>query len=302
MGTYKNRGSLVYQVQQQLHAKLRISESKKEAKKDGTYKQKIFNWSTYKTYQKHSNYFTAWAKETHDCRTLEQCKPYVSEWLQNRIDSGLSASTIKTDASSLAKLYNCSTKDFNINTPARLRSEITRSREEVKRDKHFSAKNNKELINFARGTGLRRGELEQLKGQKLVWKGQKPYVVVDVNTKGGRHRESPIIGTQEQIRSIVNKIENTAPDQKVWGKVHSGADIHSYRREYAQNYYNNIARPIEQIPYDRTNKGSGHKYQSQVYSCRSDLKGTKYDKIAMKEVSLALGHSRIDIIAQHYLN
>ena len=37
---------------------------------------------------------------------------------------------------------------------------------------------------------------------------------------------------------------------KVWGKVHSGADIHSYRADYATKVYQLYARPLESLKHD----------------------------------------------------
>ena len=39
-----------------------------------------------------------------------------------------------------------------------------------------------------------------------------------------------------------------------------------------------------------------------VYYCRKDKKGLWYDKEAIKITSKALGHNRISVIAEHYLN
>ncbi len=61
------------------------------------------------------------------------------------------------------------------------------------------------------------------------------------------------------------------------------------------------ARDIEDIPYDKVNKGTGHKYQSEVYVCRKDRQGTKLDKRAMKKASKALGHNRVSVIAYSYI-
>ena len=76
---------------------------------------------------------------------------------------------------------------------------------------------------------------------------------------------------------------------KVWGKVHSGADIHSYRADYATKVYQLYARPIESLAHD------------EIYYCRGDRKGTWLDKKAMLVASKALGHNRISIIASNYL-
>ncbi len=295
------RPSLARQIQLELDSKLAIGESKYLAKQDGTYTEKIYSWETYRGYMKHANYFTSWAKETYGCKTLSECRSHVKEYLEKRIDEGLSPYTIKLDASSLAKLYGVSTKDFDITTPPRTRSGITRSRRIATRDKHFSEKRNSDLVNFCKSTGLRRAELENLKGDRLFFKNNKPYIRVDTATKGGKVRDVPVIGTPERVQDVIKKMQE-AGEEKVFGKVHNAADIHGYRREYAQSLYNSLARDIKDIPFDRINKGTGRMYQSEIYHCRGDKQGVKYDKLAMKEVTKALGHNRISVIGGNYLD
>lgn len=292
-------GSLTHQVKVALDSKLAIGRSKHHDKLNGGIQDKIYSWNTYKTYMKHNNYFVKWVKETYGARTLQDCRPYVDEWLTKRAEEGVSAYTQKLEASALAKMYGCSTKDF-IKTEVRHRANISRSRGEKVRDKHFSEERNKEFVNFCKSTGLRRAELQALTGDKLKFKDGKPYIVVDKGAKGGRYREAPVIGNKEAVEAVIEKMKS-AGSGKVFDKISNGADIHGYRSEYASNYYKSIARPIESIPYDKINKGSGKAYQSEVYHCRGDLKGVKYDKVAMLEVSRALGHNRIDVIAGHYI-
>ena len=86
--------------------------------------------------------------------------------------------------------------------------------------------------------------------------------------KGGRERMSPIIG--KDAGQIVERMQNTPTDEKVWQFVHQSADIHSYRADYATAMYKAHARPIEEIPYDRVNRGTGRRFQSEVYTCRKD--------------------------------
>ena len=289
-------GSLTYQVKKALDEKLAIGQSKHFDKLNGGIQDKIYSWSTYNSYMKHNNYFVKWAKENYGCRTLEDCRPYVDEWLTKRSDDGLSPYTQKLEASAIAKMYGCSTKDF-IETDKRHRREITRSRGEKVRDRHFSEENHKDLVEFCKSTGLRRSELQYLTGNKLIYKDNEPYIVVDVASKGGRYREVPVINNKELVIEMMEK----AGPNRVFEKIPNGADIHGYRSEYTTDYYNLIARPIEEIPFDKVNKGSGKSYQSEVYNCRGDLKGVKYDKKAMLEVSRALGHNRISVIAGHYL-
>lgn len=290
-------GSLTKQIQDNFDSKLAIGESKYKAKKDGTFKDKIYSWQTYKTYMKQANEFAKYCKENYKCRTLDECRKYVNEWLQKGIDRGLSAYTQKLNTCSLAKLYSCSSSDFGVKTDVRHRANITRSRGEKVRDKHFSEDRNKELVEFCKSTGLRREELKCLTGDKLIYENGAYKILVNSGSKGGRPRKAPVIGN---VDLVVNLMRN-AGHNKVFEKVKSGADIHSYRSKYATSLYKSLARPIESIPYDKVNKGTGRAYQSEVYVCRADLKGVKFDKVAMLEVSRALGHNRISVIAEHYL-
>ena len=290
-------GSLTRQIQERFDSKLAIGESKYKAKKDGNANEKIYSWQTYKSYMKQANEFTRYCKEKHQCRTLDECRTYVDEWLKNGINRGLSPYTQKLNACSLAKLYGCSSRDFGVKTDVRHRANIIRSRGEKVRDKHFSEEKNKELVEFCKSTGLRREELKCLTGDKLIHEDGAYKILVNSGSKGGRPRKAPVIGNVELVVNLMSKVGSN----KVFEKVKSGADIHSYRSEYATSLYKSIARKIEDIPYDKVNRGTGRKYQSEVYSCRSDLKGVKYDKRAMLDVSKALGHNRISVIAEHYL-
>ena len=312
-----------------------FGESKKEAVANGTEKEKIFSFNTYKSYWKHTKYFIKYIKENHpECTTLKSAKKYVNEWLQARVDQGLSAWTVQLEAKAMGKLYGISPDDENyFKPPKRNREDIKRSRGDRVRDKHFSKTNNDELIKFCKGTGLRRAELGELRGKDLVTREQIEAEIAQLesrpaaeltpvdtkrlemlqdtrlfegdyfthirNGKGGRERMSPIIGPNTE--QIVERIKSTPAEEKVWQHIHQSADIHGYRAEYATIIYKAKARAIEEIPYDRVNKGSGRKYQSDVYICRKDEAGRKLDKVAMLVCSKALGHNRISVVADNYI-
>ena len=151
-----------------------FGESKKEAMAAGTDKDKIFSFNTYQTYWKHTKYFIKYIREHYpECTTLKKAKKYVNEWLQAESDRGLSAWTIQVKAKALGKLYGIQPDDEDyFKPPKRNRGEIKRSRGDRVRDGHFSKTNNDELIKFCQGTGLRRSELEALKGKDLVTRAQ----------------------------------------------------------------------------------------------------------------------------------
>ena len=93
--------------------------------------------------------------------------------------------------------------------------------------------------------------------------------------------------------------EEHAARRKGWQFIHQCADIHSYRSDYAVAIYKAHARKISEIPFDRVNKGTGKRYQSDVYTCRKDEAGKKLDKAAMLVCSKALGHNRISVVADN---
>lgn len=280
----KNTGSLIHQVKTEFDSMLAIGESKHQAKIAGTSYAHIYSWNTYRAYLKHACYFVNWCKEKYGCKTLDECKPHIADWMETRKD--LSAYTQKLDLSALAKLYQCKTEDFNIKTPSRNRADIQRSRHPVKRDAHFNEELHQELVEFCRSTGLRRAELKALRGTALYQDEHGQFFIhVISGSKGGRERYAPITGDIE----LVHRLCTYAGDGKVFANIPSAADIHSYRADYANRVYQKHARPISQL------------LKKEIYSCRCDRKGVKFDKAAMWITSEALGHSRISVIAGHYL-
>ena len=341
MGRNHAEKSLVQQVKECLDAKLAIGQSKHIAKLSGTHTNYIFSWDTYRSYLKHACYFVKWCKDQdtrslfgHKPRTLEECRALAEKWIKNNMERGLSAYTVKLQLSALAKLYGCKTTDFNVITPARKRENITRSRGDAARDKHFSISENNTMITFCKCTGLRRAELSQIRGTDLIIHEGRLCLDIKRATKGGRYRISPIIGSDEEIE-IVKKLCEEAGKNKIFPKPNENADIHSYRAVYATRIYNMHKREVDEFKNERliiyknkvinsyvTKTGRknigmfkelytkedgkikmkrGYRDVSSVYSCRSDLKGVVYDRKALFEASMALGHNRETVVAEHYL-
>lgn len=281
--------TLIRQIDQSLHSRLAIGRPKRPDKTDGSYRKYIYSWQTYRSYMKQLGLFARWCKETHNARYIKECRQYVAEYLQTRSD--LSVWTQKLDLAALQKLYQeyppeDGQKPFGVTLQPRKRENIRRSRQNVARDADFSESNNADLITFCKSTGLRRSELQELRGTDLTVDGLQLHVTR--NTKGGRWRMAPLAGTSEEIE-LVQRICKAAGDGRVWPHVPSSADIHSYRADYCQRVYLQHARPANKIP------------PADKYFCRGDRKGVILDRDAMLVASRALGHNRIDVIASHYL-
>ena len=104
-------------VKNQMHTKLasmtRFGESLKTAMiVEGKQNPSgIFSYKTYKDYINSCNRFADWLKENHPkCRYVEDAKPFVKEYLQAKINEGLSAWTIHSYASAFAKLFECNSE------------------------------------------------------------------------------------------------------------------------------------------------------------------------------------------------
>ena len=341
MGRKKPNKSLIQQVKERLDAKLAIGESKYAAKREGTYTNYIFSWETYRSYLKHCCYFVKWCREQpvdptigHKPRILDECRMFAERWVQSTMDRGLSAYTVKLEVAALAKLYGCKSGDFDVETPARRRSDIKRSRGDAARDKHFSVSKNSELITFCKCTGLRRAELAQIRGTDLIEQEGKLCLDIKCGTKGGRLRISPVVGSVEEVETV-KRLCAQAGEGKVFPKPSENADIHSFRAAYATKIYNQHKRDYSEYKnerliiyknkvYDsylsedgkknverfshlykrvggRLKMANGYQDVQTAYYCRNDRKGTVYDRKALFEASKALGHNRFDIIPSNYL-
>ncbi len=288
---HKNKKSLIRQVQEKLVNKMAAGDSRHLDKTVGpeVTSTKIYSYGTLDAYMQQCCDFVKFAKAEHKVKTLEDCRPFVNEFLQRSIDGDMSSYSIKLQASALAKLYDCSSEEF-IPTPARHRENITRSRGAAVRDTHFSEARNKALVDFCCSTGLRRHELAALTGNCLRCDEQGNYHIWVQSGKGGKSRLVPVVGNREQVQNVLNLCEQ-AGEGKVFAKIHNAADIHSYRRIYCTRVYNATCRPISSLL-----PGT-----SERYYCRGSMAGVVLDRSALETCSRALGHNRVSVVVSHYM-
>lgn len=278
-----SRKSLIRQVSERLHSFKSYGQSKYEDKQQNggkPCKDKIYSISTMKAYHESCCQFAKWVKNEHNCRYLDDAKQYVGEYLNIRMKNN-SAWSVCKDASALAKLYQCNSTDFGVGLPTRHRGDRTKHNPAPK---GFKEENHKDLADFCRATGLRRHEVTALtiddiktntKGETIVHvkqgKGGKARTVTALNNTPLKLKEQAILAGKDKI---IDHIPNRAP-------------IHSWRREFAKEMYNKIARDVSNL----TSK--------EIYKCRDDMKGRCFDRTAMKKVSVALGHARTDVVTNY---
>lgn len=263
----------------------------------GTPKQKnehnatpyIHSENTYKTYRAQCSHFVEYCYSRGVKYDLEEAFKLIPDYGKYLEQQGKSSWTIYTSINAIAKVYGVSTEQLGYKPPKRERASVSRSRYAREMDKHFSPEANQNLIIFCKCFGLRRRELEALKGNLKAFNDKGQLFVKVLNGKGGKQRWVPFCGTEKE-KQVCLDLMNQADVSKVFTHVHTKADIHYYRSVYACRLYKRYERPINKLKSD------------EKYICRKDKAGVVYDKKAMQVVSKALGHNRISVIANSYLH
>lgn len=231
------RKSMRWQVENELLKRLCIGQSKYEAKENAKLEGKntpdgIYSWSTYNSYKKHCIQFAEWTRKEKGCKTIQEAKQYIQEYLDYRVEKGSSAWTVHLDCSAIMKMYGESAIDMNIHVPERKRANIKRSRKVCEHDRHISEEKNKDIIDYCKGTGLRRHELAAIKPEHIRYYKGNVYVIV-MRGKGGKKR---IVQVLEEYKDHVSKCHQTDND-RVFQNIPQNIDIHSYRAWFACEWY-----------------------------------------------------------------
>ena len=266
---------------------------------------KIYSYSTFDNCKQVSLDFARWCqahKGLSKYAHIGRYEPYVIEYLQHRKDSGKAKATINRDRSMLGRLFG---KQINFDTGKRDLSKITRSRGPKNMDKHFSEKNNADLINICKATGGRRDDMRKLHTYNFREINGRLYVDF-LKSKGGRSCVSPVLPGMEKAVLDHNAKVLSEGRTNLFERIHSKADIHSYRREYAQNLYKIVSkdRTLLDELLDVYPPRSANKYekniQSNTYTARCSKNRKTYCRDALYLVSQALGHNRLEVVVNHY--
>ena len=278
-----------YQVQNELGKVKCTGRSKHldKRKNNGFHPYGIYSQGTFSQYVEHCTRFAEWCKKEYGCKTLQECKTHVTDYLddyskRNRVTS------LHTVKYAIQKLYDVSDHGYRVlyETPTRRRIDIVKNRTPISEVKGFDEQKWNVEIKFGYATGARRSALLNLLYRDICEENGEVYVTF-FKDKGGKTRTIKIMPQYKDfIRSFINK---GCPDENVIKRIPTRFPEHTCRRHYANEYYSLIARKEEEIP------------KEDRYICRNDKKGIIYDRKAMLEVSAALGHGRVDVMALHYL-
>lgn len=278
---------------------------------ESTYK--IYSYSTYNTYVKECAAFAKWLAETKSIKKtddISKTEQYAKEYLQSRLDSGVSIYTAKMERSALGMLYS---KKIDFEMPARDSKNITRSRLEVANDKHYSENGKyKDVFDLARATGGRRSDLSKLTVDSFVEKDGHMYVNFE-QSKGGRNRLTYVREEyRQQIQDIIQRTKE-AGKTKIIDKIPQRIDVHGLRREYCKGLYLEIKDNkelrddiLKNYPVRREYKTqkdkNGNSYTKEIArDYYKDREGNVYNRDDIYVCSQCLGHNRLDVSITHYL-
>lgn len=308
-------GSLKYQFNKKIDSLWRYKQSKHLNKKFNQYWDKItgnnltnradgiYSKKTMETYKdsimKFSTYIQENFKEIKNINSIE--KKHASEYLFKLAKEGYSPSTIHTRAAAIAKVMDWTTTDINRGLPGKNSLDPSKGRNGT--SPHFSIEKHKDLIDFIKNTGCRKCEAQEITPSQIKVN-KNGSISIDFNskreyqvqTKGGRPREITRIDKdyQEILKNMKNKaIEKNYKTlfQDTTSSAFSHANLHQYRREYAQNLYKNLMEEYKQK--------EGY-YPKKDYFCRGKHAGESYVRDILKIVSMELGHNREDVVINNY--
>jgi integrase len=246
---------------------------------------KIHSHTTRKVYQQHILAFINWARTTHGITHLawleERADELVTQYLTEHVVADRSAYTLQTERAALRLFFGNWSLAAAVSIPRRTRTAITRSRGPASHDRHFQPSHWQAHIRFAQACGLRRAELRDLRVRDVYTAEDGTLFIHVKNGKGGKAREVPVLsGHEEDVLAVVRE---RAPHEKVFDHIPRHMDVHSYRRDSAQQRY------------------LQHKTDQALPPPEGRLKRDDYDLAAVQQVSWALGHNRLDVVLRHYL-
>ncbi|ACB86496.1 site-specific integrase [Natranaerobius thermophilus] len=266
--------------------------------------EKIFSSNSFQAAMQDSMRFHDFLKEK-GIKSIDKIKvAHATEYLNRRIKEGKRPTTVSRERNSLAKLLglkNCA--EIPAKIPQNTRDNIYKSRpDEIGNKSTLNPTEGKykEVVEFARGTGLRRSEVERVKpenfyrdnGQLKMHLRGKPE-----NTKGARPRTVTVRKDYESyVEAKINETRENGYSRIIStltenGQISGSLDVHGYgRRDFAWNRYITLSRPLNQIPKE-------DRYWTRGFN------NLCFDKKALREVVRDLGHGegQLGKVVSNYL-
>lgn len=302
----------------QARAKLRTSGATPEEVRCVDYtKGHIYSYGTMRTYQNEIKRYADYleAQGLRKC-SMQEAALHTQQYLDYQVDRGLSAYSVHTTASALAKTFGQSLYDYNL--PRRRLCDITRSRGARQHDVINQQKVG-DVLEANRTLALRRNELKNLRTSNFVDTGQS--ITMTVRGKGGKINTT-VFHSPQELAIIRDLLANKEAGEHVFDRdcFKADADFHHSRAEGLQHRYASVLADIEQRSEARA------EYQAEIRAafaargkplrenldkpyvlrgrhreyCQTHGIPISYDRTAALFVSLS-SHYRSDVLIQHYL-
>lgn len=299
--------------------------------------QAISDRDTIHSYKSAINRFCSWTREIGLTKEQVLASPqeYLQAYTNHLVDSGLSKSSVHTYIAAPCKALHVPMQ--HISKPQRSVNDITRSRGNRNPQGQRESQNPRfeRLVRFQEITGLRRAELEALKGEDLRMRDGKMYVVVRQG-KGGKEQWQRILPRDAEV--VQRTFNGIKKEEKVFSpeEMKNKIDLHQMRAEHARECYDYYAARIKnESAYREQLREELKQYYQEHHNPNGelDLKGyeefcrdmqknegmyqmrgesrklaeeherpTDYDRVALMAVSaLHLAHWRLDVTVINYL-
>lgn len=311
--------------------------SRFDDKKEGVDNKFIYADVSYKNHENNWRQFSKWATENGLKRVGQITQSDVEKYVRECAENGLSKKTIESRIGAINKVMLVSGRWENENRvilskiegitvkklPTKVYKDLTAKEWQDRNPKQYE--NNRELIDTVQAFGLRRREVRELNAQSFLID-DKGKMYVQTVGKGNKYRIAPVCdnemneqmkkrwgnqaiplqqANEERFRRVLRD-----EDQRLNLKGANGHNfgLHIHRSEYAQRY---LRERIEQLEEQRGGVEGSYKGYSHLKTKGKSLDDLDAYRVkigtfegsarAFMEVSQALGHNRLDVLAK-YLN
>ncbi len=220
------------------------------------YENNVTRSAFVKNYRK----FIEFCRSEHDCKTSEDCKNHIDDYVQFLISKELTANTIHTYMSPVALFFNIPLSD--IEKPKRCSAHNVRSRStngKVQRsDNDPDSPKFAHLVEFQKRVGIRRRELQNLRGSDFKEDGNGNFYAYVRKGKGGKSQWQLILPEDvEFVKTYFDGTENKVFDSE---EFKNKLDLHKLRAEQAKRAYHYYL--------DRINNEEGYREELEKLICK----------------------------------
>lgn len=292
---------------------------------------------SYKNHKNNWRQFSKWANENGLKRVGQITQNDVEKYVRECAENGLSKKTIESRIGAINKVMLASERWKNENRvilskiegiavkklPTKVYKDLTAKEWQNRNPKQYE--NNRELIDTVQAFGLRRREARELNAQSFLID-DKGKMYVQTVGKGNKYRIAPVCDSEmnEQMKKRWGKqaipLQQASEerfrrvlrdeDQRLNLKGANGHNfgLHIHRSEYTQRYLQERIKQLDEQRggVERSYRGYSHlktrgKSLAVLDAYRIKIGTLEGSARAFMEVSRALGHNRLDVLAK-YLN